>query len=367
MTGVQSGKNKRGGFTLIELLVVIILIALLSGMTVVVVRTAMRAGKASAIQMQLTQLAMALDGYKNKVGEYPPDDYPYLSASLSESAYLSALTSDVAMRVERHFKKRWPRARYDSTYFSDANGFTVSGPTDNLFTVTSQAKNESGVVISGSDYVVSIRDYNLNGELDFMDAMITRINLNGVNHSNLNYPAPLIFWLGGLFDENNNPSGFYLSPTDPLGYHAQTQYDNQKEELSFKFPKPVFNEEVSPAALLYFGDLPVAYFRAEQKHYDGKYWNGNYASSDGGEDMGWAMPYAKTNAVDADGSLTDWYEPDRFQLIHPGSDKLFGGVAALDESGQYCPRVVGTQHNISSEDEDNVTNFSKGATLGSEY
>ena len=86
----DSANSLFAGFTLVEILIVIVIIGLLAGMTTTVVVSARRSVNNSVITAQMSQLSIALDEYKNKFGEYPPD-----------------LSDKVA--VERHLKKRWPR------------------------------------------------------------------------------------------------------------------------------------------------------------------------------------------------------------------------------------------------------------------
>jgi prepilin-type N-terminal cleavage/methylation domain-containing protein len=80
----------RRAFTLVELLVVVVIIGILSSLVTVGVMSAVQAAKRSKIAMEMHQITLALETYKNKFGEYPPDLY------------------DPAT-VIRHVKKRWPR------------------------------------------------------------------------------------------------------------------------------------------------------------------------------------------------------------------------------------------------------------------
>lgn len=320
----------RGGFTLIELLVVIILIAVLSGMSVVVIRMAIGGGKASAVQMQLHQVSMALDNYKTKVGEYPPDSF---------------LNYD---SLRRHIKKRWPRLRYDS------NSDGVINNTDGL------------IDLNGDDDLKndSIGDINGDNTVDEVDAFLYRAGITDITGAqNASYIASLIFWLGGLQDANGNPGGFYLSPTDPLGILSDSNLA-QREEIFFKFPEgTVVAQNGVPAFVPGKTDgKPVVYFAAT-KNEEGL---GAYADPDvttqtkaysfNGE-LGLAVPYGKSNG--------QWYEQERFQLVHPGVDGQFSDPAV--QTDVTVIRMADSQTNLSSFDDDNITSFSKGATLSSEY
>jgi prepilin-type N-terminal cleavage/methylation domain-containing protein len=78
------------GFTLVELLVVIAIIGILVGMTVTGIAFARRSAASAQISMEVSQLAQAVEDYRLKYGDYPPD------------------FSDVAV-VKRHFRKAFPK------------------------------------------------------------------------------------------------------------------------------------------------------------------------------------------------------------------------------------------------------------------
>lgn len=65
--------SRRTAFTLIELLMVIAIIGILVGLVVPAVMYAMTTVKQRAISMDVQTLANAVDQYKNKYGDYPPD------------------------------------------------------------------------------------------------------------------------------------------------------------------------------------------------------------------------------------------------------------------------------------------------------
>ncbi len=83
--------RSRSGFTLVELLVVIAIITVLAGMTVGGALLVRNRAIEAAVVMDLKQLEMACQAYKEKFGEYPPDG------------------RDLAA-VARHLRKAFPRA-----------------------------------------------------------------------------------------------------------------------------------------------------------------------------------------------------------------------------------------------------------------
>ena len=307
--------RKNGGFTLVELMIVIVILALLAGMIILGTRVAIKASKESAIRLQIEQLSMALDKYKNEIGEYPPD-----------------FTDPIA--VMRHVKKRWPRSPYGTSY---ADWLTFC---EQVRTVTK-------------------------GNWD-----LSRYGGNGPTYA-------LVFWLGGLPDETGKPSGFFLSPTDPLGIEPTTV--DQREEPRFDFaPDTIVTKAYAPAFVPKKGDMPIVYFLANGD--DENAYCYQFIDEDGENvvqtniyypkiaflyeysptEVRIAVPYAKT--ID-DQDKTVWYEPNRFQLIHPGQDGIFTGW----NPDREIIRVVDIKQGMTDEDDDNIVNFAEGATLDSEY
>ena len=94
--------RKRPAFTLVELMIVVVIIAILAGLTTVGTRIAIRKSKEATVTLALEQLSMAIEKYKNDIGEYPPD-FTDLNA------------------VTRHVRKRWPRCDYADNFVNEAN------------------------------------------------------------------------------------------------------------------------------------------------------------------------------------------------------------------------------------------------------
>lgn len=346
-------KIDRYGFTLIELLVVILIIALLSGITVTVFRQAKVTVKSSLVAADLTQLSMALDQYKARFGEYPPD------------------FSD-PFAVMRHVRKRWPRYGLDVS----EDGFTVF-----------MNHIQWGSALS-SNNAYSWQFLNPSAALN-------------LNYSR--YVSSLVFWLGGLPDANGIPQGFYMSPTAPLGYKKVAANfsefilpsNNQREETMYSFnEKNCINLQIETTnftlPFVISGGLPIVYFKATP-NVTGK---GAYAepsdvtmiksldfSVSKFSACGMAVPYGKKEKVEGVSPMV-WYEQDRFQLVHPGEDGVFGMLPGIDQIplgdreakyGIWCNQrrqnVVFpiTLSNLTKEDEDNITNFlSSGNSLISE-
>ena len=73
-TNTHLCRRRHAAFTLIELLVVIAIISLLAALVIPIVGAANANKQRSLAQTQLKALELAIDGYKTKLGFYPPDN-----------------------------------------------------------------------------------------------------------------------------------------------------------------------------------------------------------------------------------------------------------------------------------------------------
>ena len=87
---------RKNAFTLVELLVVIVIIGLLAGLLLPAVNAVRHSAQKAADGVEISQLDFALQNFKEKFGEYPPD--------------FADVDREVAMRqVRRFIAKAWPR------------------------------------------------------------------------------------------------------------------------------------------------------------------------------------------------------------------------------------------------------------------
>ncbi len=346
MTSNRQIRASRGaGFTLVEMLVVIVIIGMLAGLTTTVLVSARRSVRNSVVASEEAQLSIALDQYKNKYGEYPPD--------LSDSD-----------AVTRHIKKRWPRYNVDYNTFVDHVAL--------------------GCQLSSGNY---------SGTIATVD------ELNGQHVWRLGpYISSLVFWLGGLPNSDGIPSGFYANPKAPLGIarvngvdkpiHKPNRATREKPLYSFDRRSlssfyvdntqgvPVYCPGVEadgayiPAVCE--GGYPIMYFRPTiGSGYAGKFVLVGETPTD---NVSQAVPYARV--LPSPGTPGSWYEERRFQLVHPGADGLFGPLfvgtdpnsgRATDADGVLLPVGIQPTVNVTLADDDNITNFLQEGTLQSEY
>ncbi len=322
--------GKRSAFTLIELLIVILIIGILGGITTTIMIGARNRTKTAIVNIQMTELSMALDSYKAKYGEYPPD--------LSDNA-----------AVIRHCRKRWPRYG-----INDINRFINH-------------------IKWGSQLSASMDECK--GETNFSFNFDDSKNYWDFSSNNPAYISAVVFWLGGLPDKNGIPKGFFNNPKAPLGFEANvTNPDSvyqgrdisgaQWEDSFYTFTdKNMLTQNYLPAFVI--NSLPVIYFKATNTtgtNTKGAYSNPNDTTlvksydftGTAQSDLGVAIPYAK-NAI-------TWYEEERFQLVYPGIDGSFGVPNAVNRFSTIC--IPPTTENMTPEDMDNVANFvPNGGTL----
>ena len=367
--------NTRRAFTLVEILTVIVIISILAALVTVAVAGAMRAGKRAAIATEMSQIAMALEQYKNEFGEYPPDFF-----------------DDDAL--VRHVKKRWPRFM-----FSDP----LPGEDVTRWHASSIRQALGNVYMNQNVYTPAMRG-------EWMGSQLANVWFtSGVHSSKL---ASLCVWLGGFPDAEGKFIGFGADPEAPFGRRANGNVNcghgetgvNVFSDVTLGTPDKKNFIELTVNKNVYFAGqadafvpcivsrissdkvVPIIYFRGKS---DGGtdayyYWlqgnqevkrfefNTNFASGVRGlaevshwQDCGIVVPYARSGDVHLilqQNATVVWVEPTKYQLIHPGLDSVFG---ALGAQPRPLERVISTGAGIGPYDLDNLTNFSGGKELKS--
>ncbi|HBT78074.1 MAG TPA: hypothetical protein DEB39_14390 [Planctomycetaceae bacterium] len=338
------------GFTLVELLVAIVILTILAGLITAGATAALRSANNFQIKAGLHDIETALEMYKNKYGEYPPDFAGLDSAD-------DAVKNNALNEINRHIQKRWPRYSPDST--------SESTLAENFF------KDLSGAC-----------------------------NIWDFNTSTPNSAVALAFWLGGLPDNDNTGytrlSGFSADPSNPFNMNAKRQEPVMEIIYEENMRKNENNQPVLVAR-----KMPIVYFRgtsattdsARRRAYAGQkivdssknYYEPKFTKiTIGGVDQ-YAIPYAvSSNPVvkgstwvhDLDGNgdpIVQWFNPNSYQLVHPGLDGNFNGTRSApggerkdaDDNTNYCADM--NQNGITPMDIDNVANIGDGATIQASF
>jgi prepilin-type N-terminal cleavage/methylation domain-containing protein len=321
--------NRRAGrgFTLVEMLVVITIIGILAGLAVPAVIVALRRVKIGAIKMELSQLEMACQAYKDKFGEYPPD---FAFALQNNTVGVSAKNI-----VVRHLAKAFPR-------------YTP------------------GIKGGGTGWAGFLND----------------LSAAGIDTNYLTPQTALIFWLGGMPTDpthgNFLPSGLAADVTNPF----QTAIQCPSRISPFFDFDPTRSKNISstPATACVWAYWPqgavgnqstgaITYFRAENGAYTVIAPNGNpdakscYDAGDTTTPKIFAAFDTRTSNVTTSPHVVNWVNPKSVQIFSAGMDTRFGNITPpsplgpnIYDTGLQFP----TGENYLPYTYDDITNFSSG-------
>ncbi|NLF68036.1 MAG: type II secretion system protein, partial [Candidatus Anammoximicrobium sp.] len=140
------------GFTLVEMLVVIAIIGVLAAILVPTLYRVVVKARENRIAQELNQLHLAIESYKQKYGDYPPDFTTLMSLNDFE-------TSAGTHLIVRHIRKAFPRHTYTlgttgtlAAIFKDSDGNLVApDPSEALVLWLSQVREDPRQPLSGTD------------------------------------------------------------------------------------------------------------------------------------------------------------------------------------------------------------------------
>ena len=334
---MKIGKT-RNAFTLIELMIVVVIIAILAGLTTVGTRIAIRKAKEATVTLALEQLSMAIERYKNEIGEYPPD-FTDLEA------------------VTRHVRRRWPRCDYADIFMEKAAStgkfdwdVDMCGPVSALIFwlggIPDLNGKPGGFFLSPTDPLgvkPGTSSQREEPRYDFPDGTIV-----GGSH----YVFPVLGKDGEHFTITNTTPGFQPGKGDgrPVVYFCASAPAENELGTADEIENGAYQMRIS-----------------SQIKYCEFFDKGNE------EEFICAMPYAKECVTDNNGvDYWIWHEAERFQLIHPGQDGLFSepGRRSLSAYPYPCTAYGKTENadnTLTDADDDNIVSFAEGGTLESLY
>ena len=366
----------RYGFTLVEMLVVITIIGVLASLVTVAAVAARQYVKVGIIKTEMSQIEMALEQYKNTHGEYPPDDF---------------FDGDALVR---HVKKRWPRFNLPG---GSTQAACIRQAIDNIYTCSTMRS------------LVNSHGANWQNPLPSDDSAL-------VSSTTSAYIGALPFWLGGIPGPDGKFLGFSADPLAPFGRsNASNTINNGAiliDDVVFDvnaMDKKTFIELKLGVNVVFVmangtnGDnatfpvlvqsksrdeyVPYVYFRGRSSGGNEAYVTGMspkcypFANlfADAWKTCGVAVAYARSggvpfHATPANQTPVVWYEPERYQLIHPGLDCNFGGIGNVATVGTdpFDRNFFKTTNdnvdvnNLGQQDMDNIANFGgQGATIKS--
>jgi prepilin-type N-terminal cleavage/methylation domain-containing protein len=355
MTHDVTSREKRHAFTLVEMLTVVIIIGILASLMLVAFGAARTRARVATIKMEVSQLDMALENYRQKYGEYPPDfsgvGHPNVSGS-------SAIRDDGRQRVLRHLRKRFPR--YQLTGTTDQQWITFA---TQVWTAT---RTNPLPPFPSND---PAGDPNVPGR--------------GLYVTEFDPRAALVFWLGGLpeYFGSTQLTGFSKNPATPMvagaSNRTETLFEFSPDRLGYA--RPIFQRSGTPPVDI----LAVPQYSAVSVPVYGSF-SVNRLSTDlvtypSGTRTS-AAPYVYFRGSTTNGYVTiydfrpyydnrsnRWVEIERFQVISAGLDGGYGAINPNSTSAPYgayypagenfVPDADGAEHL------DNVTNFAVNGTI----
>jgi type II secretion system protein G len=132
------------GFTLVEMLVVMAILGILAAILLPAIRAAITTAKINKIAQEIGQLNNAVEAYKLKYGDYPPD-----FSSVRVLADLSNSNNVVARHLRKAFPRHAENATTFATRFVDSSGaFHVPDPSEALVFWLAGLRNDPRLPVS---------------------------------------------------------------------------------------------------------------------------------------------------------------------------------------------------------------------------
>ena len=311
----QRSTLPRHGFTLVEILGAILIISILAALMTVGGRAAMRFFRGVNDKATIDNIAKALELYKNKYGEYPPDG------------------TDMAA-VRRHLLKRDPK------------NVNIGDDTINAIMGLAEQGQLLTYWLCGPDWVAGGNQTDTKS-LEFIDLTPGFKNSsevgtahNGINYSISSYALcnakgyPVVYFKAGKAAK---------TVSRPFrSTHIEVRSDKTEKIAELETISDVREYESGEA---FYNDL---------REDGGDFFTGLKSGTD---DVYGLHPYRHQ------GAGVRWYAPDTYQLILPGEDGLYAPVPLQTPPEDNPYRIDPTTVKAEL---DNVTNFCAGATMAEE-
>ncbi len=309
-------KSKRNAFTLVEMLVVIVIIGILVGLLLPAINSARIKALNFRIATEVNDLAAAVELYKTKNGDYPPD---FSNRNV----------------VMRHILKRWPQIDAAEQARVRRVFWYIHNP--------------------------SVQPWYHFPKVDCAEALVFWL---GGFSKDVRRPFTGI---GGPFltDSSGNITGPNPERAEGLYTFDKTRlhWDDETSDPRYQDAFPVYVPEGKKAPYVYFESRSYGGVGAA----DSFPVTGVYPQLRLVSPIGWARPYLSTQVKPSSPYGLEWANAHSFQIVSAGLDDNYGGVGFMRNPATVRPYpVYPTGVNYTSPgdgDDDNITNFSDGQLL----
>jgi prepilin-type N-terminal cleavage/methylation domain-containing protein len=399
--------RRRTGFTLIELMVVVVVLALLIALLLPAINAAIRTSRDAAVASEINALSQALADFKNKYGEYPPSRIVLCENGNYNPANMSAALQPLVPRSVTAIRKYWPRVQIVTqgtgnapgidmkTNFYDFNGnnnadatpYVISGAeclvfflggipqvtktTTGTFTysVTGFWRNPQNPFVSASwpPGQTPIASNRLAPLFEFRSSRLGDFD-SPTTVNNQPFPG-MPEYRDSLGGDDNDGIYYYFSAYGGVGYDPDDDLSNtnpykEPDDAGTYATTGIMGAFMAPnaAAINTSGRTPPVTARPE---FVASLAPNPYVNNDYG------VPITSAGALDsANYKPRPWQNPQSFQIISPGGDRLYG------IGGEYAPQVTNPlpffpsvdsavtgqtlDGAIRTRERDNLTNFAPG-------
>ena len=371
-------KPTRRGFTLVEILGAILIVSILAGLLTVGGRSAMNFFRGGNDKATLDGVAKALELYKNRYGEYPPDGTDMASVKrhllkrdpeltnktvadllIEEIDWLrnvyiltfhkDPIDSSELKTIQDEFRQRFGRDPAIDEILEELSVVAEKGQLLTYWLCGEDwvLRGRNRWTETGLDWINDILDYIFqHGESDFFDLNPGFMNPSevGTSHRSVNYNIasyaicddrgyPVVYFRANKVAKDGVVRLLHLDVEsyEPKEYqNGESFYNEVKDERGLKGDRsmitPYASSQIDTSVCVpYFTELKA-----------------------GNETIFGLHPYRH----DARSSSNLWFAPDTYQLILPGEDRL------------YVPNP--DDPTTANAETDNVTNFCAGATMAEE-
>jgi len=315
--------RRRTGFTLVELLVAIAIIGILMSIAIPAIFSTISRAKTGAIRLEINALEQAMERYKDKQGDYPPD------------------FSDWAT-VQRHYRKAFPRM--------GTNDATL------LFNLLHSGTAFQAAQLDRAESLV----WALGGYSDDIQRPFTGVGgplvWTGTGANNYTDPAP-----GVVDTDRQTPTNFQINPDRVNSFFdfdtARLGYGQYDESAAVTGTNRRFSTDgdgdLFPTYAALAGGAPYVYFDSRSYSvYDATIGDFNgFASPAFGVVRAYFGDQSVANNTGVDYtsdaiSLAGWQfvNSNKFQIVSAGLDNNFGAIASYNVDGDAALEAVFYQY-----------------------